>query len=98
MEYARHTLKKGEESPSPFTCRRINRKRLSDLEGRATSNSFTASLHSDTYLRAIAPFFLEEELLLKLIIGIILVPRLQELKSEQKKKENGSFTKTSSLK
>lgn len=50
----------------------------------------------DTYLCAFSPFFLEEELLLKLIIGIILVPRLQELKP-RKREGDESFNKTRSL-
>lgn len=39
----------------------------------------------DKYLCALTPFFLEEELLLKLIIGIILVPGLQELEPGNRK-------------
>ena len=50
----------------------------------------------DTYLRAFAPFLLEEELLLKLIVGIILVPRLQELKPRDREGDE-SFSKTRSL-
>lgn len=50
----------------------------------------------DTHLCAFSPFFLEEELLLKLIIGIILVPRLQELKPRNREGDE-SFNKTRSL-
>lgn len=37
----------------------------------------SASTHR--YLSAIAPFLLQEELLLELIVGVVLVPRLEEL-------------------
>lgn len=32
------------------------------------------------YLRAVGPLLLQEELLLELVVGVVLVPRLQELK------------------
>lgn len=46
---------------------------------------------ADGYLCAVAPFLLEEELLLELVVGVILVPRLQELEPRNKDKDKSAM-------
>lgn len=48
---------------------------------------------ADRYLCTVAPFLLEEELLLELVVGVILVPGLQELEPRSRD-EDESATRT----